>query len=103
VKAALPEPAYPVRGGGIAPPQAPTSAPTGSACSKAQVRNPGVYGISALVPVQGQSIKSCRPELLPTARAVRAPDRDRGPRSRTARLHFLPAKLHFLSAKLNVP
>jgi hypothetical protein len=74
----------------------------GSACSKVQVLNPDVYGVTALVAVQRQSVNSSRPEFLPMMRPVREPDsrqRSRGPRSRTARLHFLRAKLHFLSAE----
>jgi hypothetical protein len=74
----------------------------GSACSKVQVLNPDVYGVTALIRVQRQSVNSNRPEFLPMMRPVRAPDRDRDPRSRSARLHFLRAKLHFLSAKLDV-
>jgi hypothetical protein len=36
-----------------------------SACSKAQVLNLDVHGISALIPVQRQSVNSSRPECLP--------------------------------------
>jgi hypothetical protein len=57
----------------------------GSACSKVQVLNPDVYGATALIPLQRQSVNSSsRPEFLPMMRPVRAraPDRDRGPRPR---------------------
>jgi hypothetical protein len=48
-------------------------------CSKALVPIPNVHGMSALIPVQRQSVNSSRPEPLPMMRPVRAPDRDRGP------------------------
>jgi hypothetical protein len=64
-----------------------------------QVLSPYVCGITALMPVQRQSVNFSRPEFLPTARPVRAPDRNRGPRPRTASDRFPmdddPA-LHFL-------
>jgi hypothetical protein len=43
----------------------------------------------SLVPVQRESVNSSRPECLPMMPPVRAPDRDQGPRSRIAKLHFL--------------
>ena len=61
-----------------------------SACSKALVPIPSnAHGMSALIPVQRQSVNSSRPESLPMMRPVRAPDRDQGSRSRIAKPHFL--------------
>ena len=62
---------------------------TESACFKAQVLNSKAHGITTLIPVQRQSVNSSRPECLPMMRPVRAPDRDQGPRSRIAKIHFL--------------
>jgi hypothetical protein len=70
-----------------------------------QVLDPDVHTwLSALIPVQRQSINSSRPEFLPMLMCpVRgAPDRDRGPRTRAVGLHFLREKLHFLRSKLDV-
>ena len=51
--------------------------------------NPDVHGIPGFISVQREAANSSRSEFLPMMRPVRAPDRDQGPRSRIANLHFL--------------
>jgi hypothetical protein len=75
----------------------------GSACSKAQVRRVPFRKRRSLFPVQRESVNSSRPEFLPMVLPVRASDRDQGPQSRIAKLHFASAGLLFNSSFVPSP
>jgi hypothetical protein len=70
--------------------------------NKVQVLNPDVYGVTALIPVQRQSVNSSRPEFLPDD-ASRQSIRQRSRPMTSSRERFaVDQRLHFLSAKLDV-